>query len=212
MNRYIDIALYGELFGGLSSAAIHFQEALNKKCDGSLQYLDSIRKLWRDAMPILLREKRIDTYFVDWTKIFTPIEYDAWCCIRASGLPFYPQIPVGSRIVDFGDPFTKIAIECDGKKYHNHKKDTARDFELLDIGWTTYRITGRECVAPDYFDDEDPDSMDVYAFKHWLRTSATGVIRCIAIAHYGASYAGITDEDVFSVLNSHTVAFEAEGY
>ena len=81
-------------------------------------------------------------YFVDWSLIFTPIEEDAWFSIRAFGLPFFPQYPAGRFFVDFGDPKKKIAIECDGKQFHNPEKDAKRDRELLELGWSVYRFPG----------------------------------------------------------------------
>jgi hypothetical protein len=91
-----------------------------------------------------------DPYMIaDWVLLFTPIEAAIWSDIRAYGLPFWPQFPVGKYFVDFADPVRRIALECDGAAYHDAAKDRRRDEALEQMGWTTYRIPGREC-----FDDE----------------------------------------------------------
>lgn len=107
----------------------------------------------RNAWP-----RTISPYFVDWLPIFTHIEVDAWNAIRRLGLPFYPQYPVGRRFVDFGDPVTGLAIECDGAAWHDKVRDAERDAELADLGWTVKRFTGRQCVLP----EDHPDSIDAY--------------------------------------------------
>lgn len=83
----------------------------------------------------------------------TPIEYALWCDIRAENAVLYPQFPVLGVFVDFANPVAKVAIECDGKAFHQDKaKDEARDARLLRNGWSVYRITGRDCFT---FDDEE---------------------------------------------------------
>ena len=89
-----------------------------------------------------------DPYIVaDWDALLTPIEAAIWSDIRACGLPFWPQFPVGRYMADFADPIRKIALECDGAAYHDPIKDRARDAALEKMGWTTYRIPGRDCYA-----------------------------------------------------------------
>lgn len=102
----------------------------------------------------------------DWASIFTPIESSLWWDIRAKHLHLWPQLPVGRFFVDFGNPIAKIAVECDGKKFHNAAKDAARDAELREIGWIVYRIPGWMChgVAPEY----DPD-MDEFELEERQR-------------------------------------------
>jgi hypothetical protein len=76
----------------------------------------------------------------------TPIENWLWSDIRAVGAVLYPQYPVGRFFVDFGNPVARVAIECDGAAFHQDKeKDAARDAELERMGWTVYRITGKDC-------------------------------------------------------------------
>lgn len=81
----------------------------------------------------------------DWVKIFTPIEAAVWADIRSSGLPLWPQLPVGRFFVDFGNPVAKIALECDGKQWHDPAKDAMRDKELRGMGWIVFRSPGWRC-------------------------------------------------------------------
>lgn len=88
-----------------------------------------------------------DPYEVgEWPSIFTPIESSLWTDIRCYGLDLWPQLPVGRFFVDFGNPVAKVAIECDGKEFHQDKaKDDARDAELEAMGWEVLRIPGWQC-------------------------------------------------------------------
>jgi len=77
----------------------------------------------------------------------TPIERGVWNDIRSMGMVFYPQYPVGRFFVDFANPRAKVAIECDGAAYHQDKaKDAKRQDEIEAMGWTVYRLTGKECM------------------------------------------------------------------
>ena len=94
-----------------------------------------------------------DPYAWDRWISMTPIEAWLWGDIRDANAVFYPQYPVGRFFVDFANPRAKVAIECDGKAYHRDvAKDAARQREIEDMGWTVYRITGKECMTD--FDDE----------------------------------------------------------
>lgn len=114
-------------------------------------WFDALRhnyRLYGDAVErgIVTWEPPADPYMIaDWAMLFTPIEAAIWSDIRAYGLPFWPQFPVGKYIVDFADPVRKIALECDGAAYHDAEKDRKRDEALAKMGWVTYRIPGREC-------------------------------------------------------------------
>lgn len=80
--------------------------------------------------------------------VLTPIESALWQDIRQEGAVFYPQYPVGRFFVDFGNPLKRVAIECDGKQWHmNKERDAARQHEIEAMGWTVYRITGRDCFT-----------------------------------------------------------------
>lgn len=118
-----------------------------------------------------------DMYSMDWAGMFTPIESDCWSSIRGHGLPFHPQYPVGNKFVDFADPEKKIAIEADGKQFHEKKRDAVRDAELAELGWIVFRLTGSECrkTLPSWADmmemTGDASKSDVAMFKHITETS-----------------------------------------
>lgn len=117
---------------------------------------------------------RGDPYQIaDWVSLFSPIEYDAWCEIRAYGLPLWPQLPVGRFFVDFGNPVAKIALECDGREFHDAAKDRIRDAELADMGWRVFRVTGSACYRTRVMDDpchHDGDDRDAYMERYEVRT------------------------------------------
>lgn len=92
----------------------------------------------------------MDAY--EWTSCkhirLTPIEQALWHDIRAVDIVMYPQLPVGRFFVDFGNPAARVAIECDGEKWHQDKeKDARRDADLAAMGWSVYRIAGRDCLT-----------------------------------------------------------------
>ena len=78
----------------------------------------------------------------------TPIERGLWHDIRAEDLVLYPQYPVGGFFVDFGNPVWRVAIECDGARWHTDAaRDAARQQRIEALGWTVYRISGVDCLT-----------------------------------------------------------------
>lgn len=151
-----------------------------------------------------------DPYVVDWLQVFTPIEYGAWCSIREYGLPFYPQYPVHGVILDFADPKKKIALECDGKEWHDAVKDQQRDAMLAEHGWRVYRVTGSECNSSrsdlgelkEKLRDEDITQQEFETkLLDWLNNTSDGVVAAIAALHYG--YRSIDAWDASQALKGH---------
>jgi len=112
----------------------------------------AIRVHYREVGPLIMSEApnewAIDAYA--WDELgaihLTPIEAWLWADLRQANAVFYPQWPVGSFFVDFGNPVAKVAIECDGYEYHlDREKDRKRDDILSAMGWTVYRISGADC-------------------------------------------------------------------
>jgi very-short-patch-repair endonuclease len=96
-------------------------------------------------------------YPVDWHGIFTPIESALWEEMLNVGAVFYPQFPIGRFFADFANPVARVAIECDGKEFHlDREADERRQAEIEAMGWTVYRISGRDCLihAQEVLDDE----------------------------------------------------------
>lgn len=103
-----------------------------------------------------IMSERSDRYAIDPYELeveFTPIERAFWHDIRCKGIVMYPQYPVGRVFVDFANPVAKVAVECDGKQWHDAEKDAIRDAKLAKLGWTVYRITGSDCLK-DYIETE----------------------------------------------------------
>jgi len=115
----------------------------------------------------------------DWLPLFSPIEQMAWQDIRAAGLPLWPQLPVGRFFVDFGNPEARVALECDGKAYHNTEKDAARDRELAKLGWTVIRVPGWRCnklmESPNDILERTGEIPDGY-LEEWNDKTMAGVI------------------------------------
>jgi very-short-patch-repair endonuclease len=114
-----------------------------------IQFKDTPKRwqIIRDAYQLMLpriMEGNANPYFLNWD--FTPIERLAWMDIRGSGLPLYPQFPVGRVFIDFADPVLKIGVELDGAAFHQHARDYARDASLAKQGWRIFRVPGREAV------------------------------------------------------------------
>jgi very-short-patch-repair endonuclease len=141
-----------------------------------------IRRVYERILPEWMAEyersgeMRQDPYFMNWD--FTPIERNVWDDIRNMGLPFYPQIPVLNYFIDFGCPFLKIGIECDGKAWHDSDLDRARDARLAATGWMIFRIEGHECkrLIPAYEEFEEESREQV--IRHYMTTSE-GILTAI---------------------------------
>ena len=101
----------------------------------------------------------------------TPIERALWHDIRAEDAVLYPQYPVGRYFVDFGNPVARVAIECDGAKWHiDAAKDAARQQEIEAIGWTVYRIGGRACFTDaEYTEDDGKPTVTAGAARVFIR-------------------------------------------
>lgn len=134
-------------------------------------------------------------YPTDWSLIFSPIELMAWQSIRAKGkIILYPQYPALNYFLDFGNPGLKVALELDGKYYHNQDKDFIRDMELKKNGWNVYRITGSEMYKADfkeiteieseyYYEDRDEDKA-IEDLRYWLLKTGDGIIQAIKEVHF----------------------------
>ena len=165
-----------------------------------------IRKHYDMELPRMFAEHdrtgrvHFDPYRLDFTSDMTPIEAAVWSDIRCAALPFFPQLPVLSYFLDFADPFKKIAIECDGKQWHDAEKDAHRDARLADIGWTVYRITGSMCKRTmrrpvdllleheqNGYSEEEALRLTRPHAAAWFASTSEGVVEAIGITHYGFS-------------------------
>jgi very-short-patch-repair endonuclease len=107
---------------------------------------------------------------VDWRSMFSPIESAMWDAIRMEGAIFYPQYPVAGFFLDFANPQSRIAIECDGAAWHlDRVKDYERDEKLRHLGWTVFRVTGSKCMTQTKYDADDRE-VDVSYPAELMRT------------------------------------------
>ena len=154
-------------------------------------------------------------YVVDWTLIFSPIERMAWGEIRSSGLPFYPQYPVGKFFADFADPVKKIVIECDGKAFHDKQQDDLRDSLMGSLGWTVYRVSGADCnrIINDPWEEvscleyEDRENEIRSLVSEWATKTVDGLVWSISVIHYGVSCSSLLRSIASHVLSSRSWRF-----
>ena len=182
-----------------------FEQARSMRAVGDMGCFQLIRKIWDIELPHVVADLKagngFDPYFVDWTRWFTPIEWDAWHTIRRLGLPLFPQIPVGRYFVDFGDPVQRIAIECDGREWHDREKDQKRDEALSAQCWKVYRVTGRECHRGGVDWSEHPSKERI---QDWLFNSSDGVISSVGRVFYGRGSSRIDIGDAMQNLAKHS--------
>lgn len=161
-----------------------------------VELLDKVRDHYNFLTPLIMEvsnenaRRWVDPYCgIDWVNMFSPIEAEAWHAIRQFGhAPLYPQYPVFNYFIDFANPAMLVAVECDGKEFHKDKeKDKRRDTELVEKGWTVYRISGKECFrAPsnDYYNrDSRQNKEDI--LQKFYETTIDGLIKAIGIVHFG---------------------------
>ena len=167
-------------------------------------HFEQLRNAWAMNLPRVMAARQkgrvADPYFLDWNRIFTPIETQTWWAIRCERIPMFPQLPVLNFFIDFADPLYHVGIECDGKDWHDQGRDRTRDNKLRDYGWTIYRVTGSECVRmsdyPDLVGSYDPDSINETrrlkaAYRKYVFNTIDGVVSAIARNYYGLdSYVG----------------------
>lgn len=141
----------------------------------------------------------------DWNVLFSPIEMDAWIALRGKCTPMYPQYPVLKYYVDFGNPYFKIAIELDGKDYHDPVKDRNRDLELHAGGWKVFRISGSEMArqfkAVDDFEDwEWKENFDevISEVRHWILETGDGVIEAISRVYFSKGPLSRIDQEIYA--------------
>ena len=77
----------------------------------------------------------------------TPIEHRLFRAMRAEGLAPVAEYGVGRFRVDFAFPDVQLAVEADGREWHEPERDRRRDHELGMQGWAVERFTGSEIVA-----------------------------------------------------------------
>lgn len=181
--------------------------------------LTAIRVMYRGYERLDADFPNLDPYRLGLHDLMTPIEWDLWKDIRQTGrCHFLPQYPVGRFTLDFADIKRKVAIEADGKAYHDPARDKARDQELFDAhGWRVFRVTGAETrrvlPSPAEFIADDVErtgeqpsnrAIDEAARAYYMTTSA-GVVRAIRDVLIDR-VAVVSTSWPIEALNSHRLA------
>lgn len=160
-----------------------------------LEHIDNIKQHYKEIDSRIMSRNNGQwvapyTDLVRWELVFSPIEELTWHSLRSFGqCPLYPQYPVDKYFVDFGNPKYKVAIECDGKEWHQDKdKDAKRDKILLEQGWHIFRIDGAGCykVCEEYHDrfDYDKDEREVCEILSDYYNTVDGLIKAISMFYF----------------------------
>lgn len=183
--------------------------------------LNAIRAYYREYEKLHGYDYRhVDPYESGLWEYLTPIEDLLWQDIRCGGrMPMVMQYPVGQYILDFASPAHRIALEADGKKFHDPERDFARDTILWKKhGWKVYRVTGSEChrILPspaefeaDYLSNvgASPDRNDVEdAARAFYMGTSTGVCRAIRHLEMGEPDIYHCSRWAAQTLNAHRLA------
>jgi hypothetical protein len=158
-----------------------------KKGENYFSVLQRIKKYYQlNEKDILEQAKKNPYHFyrsspMNWYTFFSPLEEQVWQVIKSVGrVPLYPQYPVLNYFLDFANPHFKIAVEADGKQWHNEEKDRIRDENLVNAGWKVFRVGSR-----DIFNIVDIDDLDFYyeadreKYEDYLMNTIEGVIESI---------------------------------
>ena len=183
------------------------------------QYRKEIKAAYRNVSHAISKGKKVDPYFFDWTKYFSPIESMAWGVIREIGMPMYPEYPTCGYFLDFADPIEMIGVELDGAQFHNAKNDMKRDLRLWKAGWLIFRITGKEMNAMDIHDlcdkrteleelqDDCIEEKMLELKKEWINKTGDGVLHCIVNRYYDKKQRmlnNINENEIYEALKQHT--------
>lgn len=184
---YSYLITIGDLREGLDTAQTYFDK------------LNAIKKYYQAIEPEIhatfQKSKFLwqGTYPCDWSRIYTPIEFQAWQTIRTKGrVVMYPQYPIENFHVDFCNPGLRLVLELDGKEYHSPEKDAIRDEKLKKLGYTVFRITGKEMARTKFIEMYELEQMAMYesipdAFEkleYWMLETGDGVIEAITQIHF----------------------------
>jgi REase_MTES_1575 len=165
-------------------------EHLGKKYEKAEAITDKwncLRQIYKEALPLIQeaesgrRGRWINPYFVNWSRHFTPIEFDAWWSIWAQGVRLYPQVPVSRYFIDFANPVHRVGVELDGELWHERERDTARDEDLARLGWRIFRIRGKDAFKGGFDLARLPESPAEVRrqLRAWALETGDGVIRAV---------------------------------
>lgn len=118
------------------------------------QYGEEIRKDWdlvkggNTRVRLSWPELETSHFGFDFYKELSPPEEMAWDVLKNYKTFLLPQFPVKRYFVDFANPFLKIAIEIDGKKWHQDgEKDRVRQSDMEQDGWRFLRFSAIDAMT-----------------------------------------------------------------
>lgn len=106
--------------------------------------IEQLRTLYLKGYNNALQEKvyKLPVYLEDWKETMNDIEFKLFCDIRSIGVHLYPYYPVEHLMVDFANPFSKVAILIVYKKTDSKQHQEKVDF-LTKNGWKVYSMESK---------------------------------------------------------------------
>ncbi|MFN8463986.1 MAG: UvrD-helicase domain-containing protein [Caldilineaceae bacterium] len=93
----------------------------------------------------------------------TPIEEELFDAMQAVGLSPRTQYGIGPYRADFAFPERMLAVEADGRAWHDAERDRRRDQRLSECGWRVVRFTGSRITR-----EADACAQEVFALYQTL--------------------------------------------
>jgi very-short-patch-repair endonuclease len=109
----------------------------------------SIWRLFRAYITTLRADARERRIWIRDSTTESPLERSLARELEAQGVPYVREYRISRTHVDFAFPDAKLAVECDGYRYHHDRRtqDAARDKFLRSQGWRVLRFSGDEIRA-----------------------------------------------------------------
>lgn len=141
----------GDIYSFLVEPSFRRDVTLLLGVDRSLDELDSAQLTapemgypWSLERLVYLAERYLRNERADGLPPLTPIEVRLLSAMRDRSLTPNVQFGIGRYRVDFAFPGHRLAVEADGRAWHDAERDASRDAHLETLGWKTLRFTGSE--------------------------------------------------------------------
>lgn len=74
--------------------------------------IEYLRRLYSEAYSAAIKERnnKLPTYLEDWKNTLNEIEFKFYSDIKSIGVRLYPYYPINHIIVDFANPFVRVAV------------------------------------------------------------------------------------------------------
>lgn len=105
-----------------------------------------IRNIYRSLREMIIFSKNWRAIRARDARTESPLERKLAEALDARGVVYVREFAISNIHVDFAFPERKLAVECDGYRYHSSsddkKRDAKRDAFLKRRGWRVLRLTG----------------------------------------------------------------------